>query len=91
MADGSIGSDTVSAQEATPSSGSPVSSPPAREAGHDRCAGGSKPPHVGETWRHRRTGITDRVVHRYCDSLYVAKSAMCWPVDLFLQHWERVS
>jgi hypothetical protein len=74
-----------------PSSSDPVSSPPERQAGHDRRSGGSKPPHVGERWRHLRTGITATVVYRLGgEGLYVDRSAEFWPIDLFMARWERV-
>jgi hypothetical protein len=73
-----------------PSSSDPVSNPPERQAGHDRCSGGSKPPHVGETWRNRRTGVEDVVVLRADDYLYMAGSGFAWPIDLFVQRWEPV-
>jgi hypothetical protein len=70
---------------------SPVSTPPERKAGHDRCSGGSKPPHVGERWRHLRTGITATVVYRLGgEGIYVDRSAEFWPIDLFMARWERV-
>ena len=67
----------------------PVSNPPGREAGRDRRPGGSKPPRVGETWRHLRTGQEAKVVHRVGDAVLTSFDGSCWPIDFFMQKWER--
>jgi hypothetical protein len=67
----------------------PVSNPPEHEAGRDRCSGGSKLPHVGERWRHLRTGIEAEVLWRYEDSLLTSAGGTVWPIDLFCAKWVR--
>jgi hypothetical protein len=67
----------------------PVSNPPERKAGRDRCSGGSKLPHVGERWRHLRTGIEAEIVWRYEDSLLTSAGGTVWPIDLFCAKWVR--
>jgi hypothetical protein len=65
----------------------PVSNPPEREGGLHTRSGGSKLPHVGERWRHLRTGITAEVVWRYEDSLLTSAGGTVWPIDLFCSKW----
>jgi hypothetical protein len=61
------------------------------KAGRDRRCLAPDPPHVGERWRHLRTGITATVVYRLGgEGLYVDRSAEFWPIDLFMARWERV-
>jgi hypothetical protein len=47
----------------------------------------SQLPHVGERWRHLRTGITAEVVWRYEDSLLTSAGGTVWPIDLFCSKW----
>lgn len=70
---------------------SPVSTPPAHEAGRNRRAGGSKPPHQGERWRHVRTGREAVIVHRIDDHVITSIDGFYWPIDFFTQRWERVA
>jgi hypothetical protein len=68
----------------------PVSNPPRREGGPDACLGGSKLPHVGERWRHLRTGVIAEVTYRYEDAVLVATdNPNVWPIDLFCAKWVR--
>jgi hypothetical protein len=74
-----------------PSSGHPIHGPGSDVAGRDRRCPDPNPPHVGERWRHLRTGITATVVYRRGgEGLYVDRSAEWWPIDLFMARWERV-
>jgi hypothetical protein len=79
--DASLGGDRLRAD--------PINGSEGNEAGRDRCPRSPDPPHVGERWRNRRTGIVDEVRLRSDDYLYMAGSGFAWPIDLFTRSWER--
>ena len=79
----------VGASDGDRLSGHPIHGPGSTKAGRDRRCPDPNPPHVGETWRHLRTGREAKVIHRYADSVMTAMDGSCWPVDFFMQKWER--
>jgi hypothetical protein len=68
----------------------PINGPGSETAGRDRRCLAPDPPHVGERWRHLRSGITATVVYRLGgEGVYVDRSAEFWPIDVFMARWER--
>jgi hypothetical protein len=59
------------------------------QAGRDRRPRTPNLPHVGERWRHLRTGIEAEVLWRYEDSLLTSAGPTVWPIDLFCAKWVR--
>jgi hypothetical protein len=81
--DASLGGDRLRAD--------PINGPGSETAGRDRRCLAPDLPHVGETWRNRRTGDVATVRYREGDFLYESSSGFAWPIDLFVQRWERAA
>ena len=82
--------DAVSdAHRAAPLSAHPINGGRDTEAGLDRRLGCPNIPHVGESWRHLRTGVVGEIVWRYEDAVLTSATHCVWPIDLFCAKWTK--
>jgi hypothetical protein len=77
------------AQSADLPSAHPIHGGRDTEAGLDRRLGCPNIPHVGESWRHLRTGVVGEIVWRYEDAVLTSATHCVWPIDLFCAKWVK--
>jgi hypothetical protein len=81
---------SAAGESPVPSSGDPIHGGRDTEAGLDRRLGCPNIPHVGERWKHLRTGVVAEIVWRYEDGLLTTAGPQVWPIDLFCAKWAKV-